>query len=233
MSTLIRFIRDVSRHEMSVIRDDGLYRHLRFQRPGSSAYYFDLVTWPGYLAVTGDMGTWTFSRVTDMFDFFTDKHFGTRESFLINPGYWSEKFQSGAAGSRRDGPCYEFDPDDFDKRLQLWLDNYLEDCTDEDDRESVSDNIRQLKGNDFRTDSEAYYEVKDCFWPNSVDTYDLMENIGSCQRHPFHYLWACYAIVWGIERYRNNKLANHAVDTFLAFQSVRDLLHSKKEKSHA
>ena len=40
---------------MSIERDDGLYRHLRFKSSGTNTYYFDLVTWPGYLTVTGDM----------------------------------------------------------------------------------------------------------------------------------------------------------------------------------
>lgn len=117
MSKLIRFIRDVSSHQLSVIRDNGLYRHLRFSRPNTRAYSFDIVTWPGYLAVTGDMGTWTFSRITDMFEFFTDTHFGRRDSFHINPGYWSEKFEAGAGRSRTESPCFEFDEDDFRKTL--------------------------------------------------------------------------------------------------------------------
>lgn len=43
-----RFDVDVAEHKMTVLRDEGLYRHLRFQKPGTSCYYFDLVTWPGH-----------------------------------------------------------------------------------------------------------------------------------------------------------------------------------------
>lgn len=39
-----RFLRDVERHEMTTIRDDRLDRHLRFKTPGTSCYYFDIVT---------------------------------------------------------------------------------------------------------------------------------------------------------------------------------------------
>ncbi|SQC93443.1 Uncharacterised protein [Cedecea neteri] len=99
------FLRDVALHTLQIHRDDGLYRHLRFKRPGTNAYYFDIVTWPGYLTITGDMGTWTFSRVSDMFNFFMDSHFGHRASFVINPGYWSEKFEAGAGRSRRNPPA--------------------------------------------------------------------------------------------------------------------------------
>ena len=64
-----RFLIDTAFHRLEIIRDDGLYRHLRMQQPGTSCYYYDVITWPGYLTVTGDMGTWTFSRIADMFNF--------------------------------------------------------------------------------------------------------------------------------------------------------------------
>lgn len=90
-----RFAKDAEHHQMTVLHDDGLYRHLRFVRTApnaktgnverSSSYWFELVTWPGRLTVTGDCGTYTFARLDDMFEFFR----GDR----INPGYWAEKVQ--------------------------------------------------------------------------------------------------------------------------------------------
>lgn len=90
-----RFPKEVADHELEILRDDGLYRHLRFlrvttdpetgKRSKSSFYWFDLVTWPGWLTVAGDCGTFVFSRIEDMFEFFR----GSR----INPDYWGEKAQ--------------------------------------------------------------------------------------------------------------------------------------------
>src|SRR5688572_3976922 len=80
-----RFKADTTNHEMTVLHDDGLYRHLRFQAPSSSFYWFDLVTWPGKLAFAGDGEAFVFSRLEDMFEFF--RMSGGR----INPGYWAEK----------------------------------------------------------------------------------------------------------------------------------------------
>jgi hypothetical protein len=77
-----RFAKDVASHEMTVLHDDGLYRHIRF-RSGRSAYWFELVTWPGSLTVNGGMEAFTFSRCDDMFEFFRGKE--------INPSYWAEK----------------------------------------------------------------------------------------------------------------------------------------------
>lgn len=217
---LNQFIRNVVAHRLSVVRDDGVYRHLRFQRPGTSSYYFDLVTWPGYLTVTGDMGTWTFSRIEDMFEFFTSEHFGKRESFLINPGYWSEKFEAGTGHGRGESPCYEFDADAFDKTLREWLAFYLEDCEDEDDAEQAKEAINELTGNGFRTESDASYALNDTSFPRNVSTYDITESMGSTMTYSYHYLWICYAIVWGIERYRTASIVDKAMSTFLAFSSL-------------
>lgn len=79
-----RFNELSAEHEMAVLHDDGLYRHLRFSRPETGVYSFDIVTWPGYLSLTGDLTSGlTFCRIEDMLEFFA----GDR----INPGYWSEK----------------------------------------------------------------------------------------------------------------------------------------------
>ena len=88
-----RFPKDVAEHQMTVLRDDGLYRHVRFlrtavnpetgKREKSSFYWFDLITWPGCLAVNGDCGSFLFSRTDDMFEFFRGGQ--------INPQYWAEK----------------------------------------------------------------------------------------------------------------------------------------------
>lgn len=80
-------------HRMHILHEDGLYRHLRFRKPDRGEYWFDLVTWPGHLTITGDMGTYTFARVTDMFEFFTG---------YINTGYWAEKLQNGVSGGRHE-----------------------------------------------------------------------------------------------------------------------------------
>ncbi|WNP36206.1 hypothetical protein RN333_08395 [Enterobacter kobei] len=102
-----RFLLDAAHHRLDVIRDDGVYRHLRMKDPGTSCYYYDIITWPGYLTVTGDMGTWTFSRTHDMFRFFGG---WTGE---INTGYWSEKLEAGAGRSAYSFLAQEYDHDEF------------------------------------------------------------------------------------------------------------------------
>ncbi len=81
----------VTEHEMTVLLDtidDGTpYRHVRFARPGTGMWSFNLVTWPGHLAISGDFDSFTFRRLHDMFGFFRSS---------VNPSYWGEKVVAGA-----------------------------------------------------------------------------------------------------------------------------------------
>ena len=73
----------VQDHVFLVIRDDGLYRHLRCRALDTSWNSWDIVTWPGYLSITGDRGGRVFARTDDMLiDFFKGK---------ANVPYWLEK----------------------------------------------------------------------------------------------------------------------------------------------
>lgn len=220
MSSLIRFIRDVSSHQLSVIRDEGLYRHLCFSRPNSRAYSFDIITWPGYLTITGDMGTWTFSRITDMFEFFTDGHFGARSSFQTNPSYWSEKFEAGNRRSQYDSPCFEFDDEQFQKGLRNWLANYIAECDDEHDREMAKDAVSDLCSQEFRNEWMATQAIHDAYFPSDVCSWDVAEHLSPLQKYCHSYIWICFAIVWGIERYQTKKLVTKAMSTFLAFRQL-------------
>ena len=209
-----RFARDVRMHNMIVIKDDNGYRHLRFKRPRTNSYYFDLVTWPGYLCMTGDMGTWTFSRIDDMFEFFRN------DSGRINPGYWSEKLEAGT-GCPRDKIALEWDEARFrkvmDECLSDWIEGHKPDDDDEDPEyeeklEEVKDLVQDMKRGSY-SEHEAYavYAAADDphgilidFWESTFKTYSV------------HYLWACYAIVWGIERYDLRAFAHKSMSTFLA-----------------
>ncbi|MDY0829108.1 hypothetical protein SK224_08195 [Microbacterium sp. BG28] len=87
-----QFVAETGEHQMKVLHDDGLYRHLRFQRPGTGIWHFDIVTWPGSLAIRGDIGEGhIFSRVDDMLRFFDHG----QPDHAINAHYWAEKLDLG------------------------------------------------------------------------------------------------------------------------------------------
>lgn len=89
-----RFYRETQHHRLTILRDDGLYRHLRMMPPKdkSSCYWYDIVTWPGNLVFRGDGETFAFSRIEDMFALFRSGWY--RDKIHINPTYWSEKLTS-------------------------------------------------------------------------------------------------------------------------------------------
>ncbi|MGW1015642.1 hypothetical protein [Streptomyces niveus] len=99
-------------HEMTVLHEDGLYRHLRFEGAADSPFGrspFELITWPYNLVVKAG---WTFhfdiDATPDMLDLFRKTAF----SGEINPGYWSEKVRAG-----RD-EIEGFDPDLFERQVK-------------------------------------------------------------------------------------------------------------------
>lgn len=214
---LSRFVRNTARHNVIIERDDGVYRHIIFKAPGTNSYRFEIITWPGYLTVTGDMGTWTFSREWDMISQFFPV--GTAEG--INPYYWSEKIEAGTHGGR-DAICYDFDDDGFVKALNAYLDEWRDNLDEEDDAEEIEHALEtrdSLTQEGFNNAGAAAYALYNADWPRSIDTYGLAESVNhSLQKFSFHYLWICYAIVWGSERYLTTKLADKAMGTFLAFR---------------
>ena len=119
------FLKDVSKHEMTVKLDNGVYRHLRFGQPNSSNMWFDIVTWPGFLAYTGDMGSFVFTRSSDMFEFFrTDSKKG---GLGINLNYWSEKLEA-VDRDGRSGSYKDFSPERMRVHVEEHVAQWIEEC---------------------------------------------------------------------------------------------------------
>lgn len=88
-----RFARETAKHQMTVLHDDGYYRHLRFANPESSLYWYEITTSPGQLTFSGDGESFVFRLALDMFEMFRR----SAESGGINAGYWAEKCKTGNA----------------------------------------------------------------------------------------------------------------------------------------
>lgn len=89
-----RFKRETASHEMTIVHDDGLYRHLRFTS-GSDLYWYEIITTPGQLTFSGDGDSFVFRLAPDMFEMFRR----SAASGDINAGYWAEKCRTGNAKS--------------------------------------------------------------------------------------------------------------------------------------
>ena len=180
------FLNDVANHEMTVLRDDGLYRHIRFRKPNMINMGFDLTTWPGYLCYSGDMGCYVFSRIPDMLKFFRSDR--PSAGLEINPGYWGEKVQA----VDRCSPLKEYSPEKFRAAILRWLDDA---DASQAVREAVEHEVLSRADDgpheamraalDFEHDG---FEFQD-FWEVSV------------KEVSYRFLWCCYAVAWGVKQY--------------------------------
>jgi hypothetical protein len=226
-----RFARETRWHKMTVLHDDGLYRHLRCVRPKSGLYWFDIVTWPGSLAIRGDLNAaYVFSRTTDMFEFFR-----ARSSDKINPHYWAEKLSEG----RRSVQTYSSDLLRWNIRQAL-RDEYadlLADLLAKTAKEygigvehlwpeatkpchtQVRDYMRKLraalKENLFDPWSGYDVEYEDSAL-SGIDDFTFVSDEGrkfefdgwqewEVRDWDWSFLWACHAVVWGIQQYDQAK----------------------------
>lgn len=197
-----QFLKDVSTHEMEIMRNDGVNRHLKFRRNKSFIYGFDIITWSGYLCITGDMGCYVFSRIEDMFDFFimgeNDFNNSKDRKLNINTGYWAEKVQ---AMDRHEG-ISEFSSERFEENIEERFDNYFEDEEDEDKKnecwEAIQDEVLCNSDNEY----EAIRSAMD-FKHGDFEFCDFWET--NCNERPYRYVWCLYAIVWSILKYNNER----------------------------
>lgn len=204
-----RFLNDVKYHQINIVKDDGVNRFIRFKKDKSSTYWFDLVTWPGFMCISGDCGTYVFSRLNDMFEFFrmADNDFNKRKDRLlnINPSYWGEKLEA----TGRSG-YMEFDSDIFAQRVKEYFDIYMaEDIEDEELKEELWDAIENdVLSNSHDGEYRAYDAVHNFrFTSDDKERFEFVDffDSGSTERYTFHYLWCLYAIVWGIQKYDEAK----------------------------
>lgn len=185
-----RFKTDTKNHQMTVLHDDGLYRHLRFKPPGISFYWFDIVTWPGKLAFVGDGEGFVFSRLDDMFEFFR------MSRGRINPMYWAEKLVTDTGRARA------YSVEKFNGRLAEALANVEDDYPGvtaawaahvEDYDTNYAPNAREALA-DFRFVPEGAPVEQPPF--RFTDTWEW-----DFQDWHWWFLWACQGIAWGISQY--------------------------------
>lgn len=200
-----RFAKEVEQHEMTIVHDDGLYRHLKFRHTGknySGYYWFDLITAPGVLFFQGDGDGYSFRRLEDMFAFFRDSAYLGRP----NIQYWAEKL---AGPSERQVMTYS--PEKF----KAWLTEEVQDVMadgrlpglaaaiqrdildaeemgwdDENAARRLLDDFRHYENEDNRYDHTKHPDFE------FVDMWDV-----SFRDYDWWFLWALEAILWGIGKY--------------------------------
>lgn len=205
------FRNDVKRHEITVVWDRGVDRHLHFGVKGDPAMSYSLLTWQDHLCYTGDMGSFLFRKSGDMFDFFRfPRDYGV---LGINPEYWAEKL---LAQDVPDG-AWGFSSNMFKKAVVEHIKGFFDDTPYEDqDR--------------FKTERDCIEHARSIGLLDSMDEYESISMLRRVQDGEFeglsdsltgHYgvdfddffedqifdtptyrfVWGCYAICWGIRQF--------------------------------
>jgi len=200
------FLKDVSNHEMQILHEDGIYRHIRFKIPNNSAYYFDLITYPGYLVYSGDMGCYVFSRLKDMFEFFRAAECSS-DGLYINTGYWAEKLKA-VDGNRNSADAMEFDEEAFRKVINEYRVSWVREYgLDKQQRRAlwidVEESVMHRIEDGEHAACQAAYEFSHKTKGDTFQFEDLFEH--DFKRYTFHFLWCCYAIAFGVKKYHEAK----------------------------
>lgn len=189
-----RFTRETAHHRMTVLHDDGLYRHLHFAdanpdptRRMSWNLWFDLITVPGALIFQGDGESFTFRRTQDMFGFFL----GSAWKGEPNYHYWSEKLTNSRDSVMRYSEARFIDEV---KRA------FIEDVRNRDVPPGTGKAlIEHFETVDHLFESEAR-DALDSFEYKGYGFHDTWE--WDFREYDWWYRWACNAIVWGVAQYR-------------------------------
>jgi len=173
-----RIKKDLARHTIQTTLKRGLYRHYICKTPHTNVLWFEVITWPGGLAINGDMGTYTFSRTADMIAFM--------RSASMSFAYAAEKCRA----ADRDG-IKTFRQECFVESM-----DYEIECAEESD-----DYERVTKLQELRDEINQWAEE------DAHETYRLMHKSGlfdcdvpNCLGYTLSFLWNLHAIKWLCDR---------------------------------
>ncbi|MFP3986954.1 hypothetical protein U9R90_05505 [Streptomyces sp. E11-3] len=190
-----RFARDTAGHAMTVLFEQGLYRHLRFEATDGRGYRFDLHTSPNRLMFHGEVGTYVFSvwPTADLFKVFSESSVSDRPNF----GYWNEKLVAWSE------PAIQFSTERFDEHVAKEL------AQAEEHFPGVTAAwCEHTEGfmAAYSTDSKetarealaAFEYLPDGQWGEAWRFLAPYTSEWQLDDYDWRYLWACHAIVWGI-----------------------------------
>lgn len=197
-----QFPEDILSHEMTIAHDDVPYRHIHFKRPKSGIFGTNIMTWPGHLAISGDMGHYIFTCEFDMFDFFDMSTFDGRPRL----GYWAEKVRA----VDRFSSIKEVSSETFTHELQRWAHSYCRDLSWKETKDFL-DELRELVSNEC---SSFVHEPED-IWHIHFDDAEIHGVLAAIHQqfdstvggfidptdYTYRYVWCCLAIVEIINRY--------------------------------
>lgn len=207
MTTTQQFTQDIGRHTLTVIRDEGVNRHLRFQRPGTMSMHFDIITWPGYLCYTGDMGTYVFRREADMIGFFRK---GVRDTpYRIDHRYWAQNIE---AADRCDG-IENFSKDRFKANVKDYVEQFSKDDNEwpEERKKALWAEIENEVLDRLDESNEGVLMQR--LYDFNHDGFCFQDWESRSTEYSPRFLWCCHALEWAIGTYDAHKQAQLSNET--------------------
>lgn len=195
-----RFKKTTAGHEMTILHDCGVYRHVRFMRPDNEMYWFEVVTSPGQLTFSGDGESFTFRRLPDMFQFFRHDE--------PNPWYWGEKL----ACRNREG-ILVWSHDKFIKWVKEEAETAIQEGKIAEDQVGrFWEEYAQITDEHFYGLADAWGALSDFqFWNDDEKMWRAepdfcfddgdFEMLETCVEYHWWFLWACNAIPWAVAQY--------------------------------
>jgi len=226
-----QFVAETGEHQMTVLLDQmdptlgppekaRPYRHLRFARRlpdgrSTGIWSFDIVTWPGHLAISGDLASFTFSRLHDMFGFFRSP---VGRSVRINPSYWGEKVVAGARNTDLGRSRFSVDAfiEQVEERVGWASDDLLRSGGTEADVEAMKQAVHdELLADPPEYLEEARERLSEFRWspPAPVRPEDVREAVDNyllvfedawewdLGGYDHHFLLVCHAVQYAVDTY--------------------------------
>lgn len=207
-----KFEADVAEHVLDVKYDNGLYRHLVFCKASPSFLYrFEVSTWPGYIAIVGDMGSYLFSRVEDMFEFFRGR---TRGPFL-DLSYLAGKLQ---AADKNGGISHWIEAERSVQKLVEILRDALDEAVPTETIDAVVAEFMEHAESDEIETVEDVYRVAMDFEPRTDIGREspfgaLWEQGTLFYEWSYHFQWCVFALAYAVEQYDNRKAQQAAIQS--------------------
>jgi hypothetical protein len=186
------FERHIAEHIVHEVYRNGLHGHWRCAKPNTGIYSFCVTTWPGYLAYTGDMGDYVFSRTYDMLTWMSDA--------CRAPAYASEK----CVAANHNG-IYQYCDEIFQEQLDQRLAE-LEEWSASTGKQvppDTLDAINEVRG--AASDGEH-------FALHAMYMSGLWDEIPSCRTFTFHFLWCLHAIDWFCQKLTDGDIVMESKD---------------------
>jgi hypothetical protein len=208
-----RFAEDIADHKLTIEECGPLpFRSILARRHRGdgwdSCYHFRVITYPGGLLYTGDMGTYVFQRCWDMFDWWPSKY-GDAFDFR----YIAEKCQAADkcdsikqwSGSKAKATIDEMIAEHRDQQPADWDVEEDGEWTAVVDEEYL-DQLMEVRNHvsDF---SNSEYNIQEFYrLLYEVDGLEDVCEIPTPSEYSLRFVWCCHAVRWLIDEVRRQEV---------------------------